>query len=326
MRILFIGGTHFVGRAMVEAAHAAGHDLTLVHRNPAGFPADADHVLADRDGDLSALADGEWDVTIDVCAYVPRQVRTLHDAVGERGGHHVLISTVSVYGDVPDPGAGEDAPLVDEPDESVEEVTAETYGALKVACERVAHELYDDDALTIIRPTFVVGPYDHTGRFPWWVLRTIRGGRMLAPEPSGAPVQVIDARDMGEWTIRLAERRTPGTFIAARPSTTFAELLREIGLALGTEPDLTWADADWLQEHDVGGAAMPLWTEGVPENALAMSPAKAEAAGLRHRPFEQTVRDTLAWARDNGNDDVLVDGVGLSADDEERLLEQWDDR
>ena len=227
MRILIIGGTRFVGHAMAEAALAAGHDVTLLHRTATDELPAATHLLADRNGDLSVLADGRWDATIDVCAYLPGQVASLHDALGDRGGHHVFVSTVSVYADQDSAGADEDAALFPESSPGTSEVTTETYGPLKVACERVARERWGDDGLTIIRPTYVVGPRDLTGRYPWWVLRAARGGRMILPGPADAPMQCIDARDMGAWTIRLVEDRTAGVFTAARPATTFEAFLAD---------------------------------------------------------------------------------------------------
>lgn len=325
MRILFLGGTKFVGRAMAESAVAAGHDVTLVHRNPTDVLPDATHVHADRDGDLSALADGHWDATIDVCAYVPRQVATLHDALGDRGGHHVLISTVSVYADNPPPGADEDAPLVAEPPVAVEEVTGETYGGLKVACERVARERYAGDPLTIVRPTYVVGPHDHTGRYPWWVLRAARGGAMVAPGPQDAPMQTIDARDLGAWTVGLAEDEVAGVFTAARPAATFGALLEVTAAATRGDADLVWMDGAWLREQGMDGGRLPMWSEGRPETVLALGTARAEATGLAHRPMDEVVRDTLAWARDAGNA-ARTDGVGIDAADEQRLLDAWRSR
>src|SRR6185503_10618333 len=283
MRILIIGGTRFVGHAMAEAALEAGHDVTLLHRNETAELPGATHLLADRDGDLGVLADGAWDATIDVCAYVPSQVRRLHEALGDRGGHHLFVSTVSVYREPSGPGADEDSPLFDEPADDTEEVTNETYGPLKVACERVATEAYCESGLAIIRPTYVVGPRDATARYPYWVLRAARGGEMLAPGPAEAPMQCVDARDMGAWTVRLAEGRVSGAFTAARPATTFGALLDETVSALGADASLVQVDGDWLVEQGVDGMQLPLWSEGSPEFALAMSSARAEAAGLTHR-------------------------------------------
>jgi 2'-hydroxyisoflavone reductase len=321
MRILFIGGTHFVGHAMAEAALGAGHDVTLLHRHQTDELPGATHLLADRDGDLSVLADGSWDATIDVCAYVPGQVRALRDALGDRGGHHVFISTVSVYQEPSTAGADEDSPLFDEPADGVNEVTNETYGPLKVACERASREAYGDAGLAIVRPTYVVGPRDATARYPYWVLRAARGGHVLAPGPLDAPMQCIDARDMGAWTVRLAEQRVAGVFTAARPSTTFGELLTETVSALGSDADLVPVDGDWLVEQGVDGAQLPLWSEGSPELALAMGTARAEAAGLTHRPFADVVRDTLAWAE--ASPDQSHARQALTPEREQELLAAW---
>jgi 2'-hydroxyisoflavone reductase len=322
MRILVIGGTRFVGHAMADAALAAGHDVTLLHRSATPELPGAHHLLADRDGDLSLLADGRWDATIDVCAYVPSQVRRLHEALGDRGGHHLFISTVSVYQEPDGAGAGEDSPLLDEPDADTEEVTNQTYGPLKVACERVARESYGDDALAVIRPTYVVGPRDATARYPWWPLRAARGGPMIAPGPLGAPMQCIDARDMGAWTVRLAEDRVAGTFTAARPWTTFGALLDETVGAVESDAVLVPVDGDWLVEQGVDGMQLPLWTEGGVEFSLAMATSRAEDAGLTHRPFADVVRDTLAWAQDNPGQ-ATNEHWGMTGERERELLTTW---
>ena len=325
MRILLIGGTRFVGHAMAEAALARGHDVTLLHRTPTSELPGATHLLADRDGDLSVLADGRWDATIDVCAYLPEQVRRMHEALGDRGGHHVFVSTVSVYREPDGPDATEDAALLDEPPEGTDEVTNETYGPLKVACERVARECWGDDGLVVIRPTYVVGPRDMTARYPWWPLRAARGGPMIAPGPVEAPMQCIDARDMGDWTVRLAEGRVAGVFTAARPWTTFGALLDETVAAVPGDAALVPVDGDWLVEQGVDGMQLPLWTEGGVEWSLAMSTTRAEDAGLTHRPFGDVVRDTLAWAQAHP-DQATDDRWGLPAEREAELLTAWADR
>ncbi|HEY3732605.1 MAG TPA: NAD-dependent epimerase/dehydratase family protein [Streptosporangiaceae bacterium] len=193
MRILVIGGTQFVGRHVVEAALAAGDDLTLFHRgrtNP-GLFAEAEHRLGDRDGDLAALADGEWHATIDCSAYVPRQVRSLAAMLGGRGGRYVHISSVSAYAEATTyPGMTEDAPLAVLDDPATEVVNEVTYGGLKALCEQAAQETFGapgrlPDAagapVSIVRPTYVAGPFDPTRRFTWWVERIAKGGRVLAP-------------------------------------------------------------------------------------------------------------------------------------------------
>jgi 2'-hydroxyisoflavone reductase len=322
MRILIIGGTRFVGHAMAAAALDAGHDVTLLHRTATDELPGATHLLADRDGDLSVLADRTWDATIDVCAYVPRHVRTLHDALGDRGGHHFFVSTCSVYTEPDAVGGDEDTPLLDEPATDVEEVTEETYGPLKVACERAAREAYGEGGLALIRPTYVVGPRDMTARYPWWVLRAAQGGEMLAPGPDDAPMQLIDARDMGAWAVRLAEGRVSGAFTAARPHTTFGELLAETVAGVGSDATLVPVDGDYLVEQGVDSAQLPLWPEGGVENVLAMSPARAEATGLTHRPMAEIVRDTLAWAKAHP-DQSTNPRQGISPERERELLSGW---
>ena len=322
MRILIIGGTRFVGQAMAQAALDAGHDVSLLHRHATDELPGATHLLADRDGDLSVLDEKSYDATIDVCAYVPGQVRHLHDALGDRGGHHLFISTVSVYQEPEGPGADEDSPLFAPASEDATEVTNESYGPLKVTCENIATELYGEGGLAIVRPTYVVGPRDMTARYPWWPLRAARGGPMIAPGPAEAPMQCIDARDMGAWTIRLAEGGVTGAFTAARPHTTFGALLDETLAAVDSDARLVPVDGDWLVEQGVDGLQLPLWTEGGVEWSLAMGTASAEAAGLTHRPFAETVRDTLTWARANP-DQSTNPSWGLPPERDKELLDAW---
>ena len=319
MRILVIGGTRFLGRHFVTAALDAGHDVTLVHRSPTDLFPTARHVLADRNDDLSALADGEWDATVDTCAFLPVQVRSLAATLGDRGGHHVFVSSVSVYADPPGPGGDEDSALLPVAADDVDEVTDETYGPLKVACERAATAAYGD-RLAIVRPTYVVGPDDYTGRYPWWVRRMARGGEVLAPGAPDDPAQVIDVRDLADFQLGLVTGQVTGPFNAVRPSMLWSELLEATAaVAPAGATTLTWVDAQWLVDQGVTGQDLPLWSEGTVEWASAMSPARAEAAGLRHRPLSEIVKDTAAWA----TDDLLRDGVGLTADREAELLERW---
>ena len=307
---------------MAQAALEAGHDVSLLHRHETTELPEATHVLADRDGDLSVLDGRSFDATIDVCAYVPGQVRSLHAALGDRGGHHLFVSTVSVYQEPEASGADEDAPLLPAAPEDATEVTNESYGPLKVTCESIAAELYGGSGLAIIRPTYVVGPRDMTARYPWWVLRAARGGPMIAPGPADAPMQYIDARDMGAWTVRLAESGVSGTYTAAQPATTFGALLEETLSAVGSDARLVPMDGNWLVEQGADGLQLPLWTEGEPEWSLAMGTTRAEAAGLTHRPFTETVRDTLVWAQTNPEQSTSATW-GMPAEREQELLDAW---
>lgn len=267
MRILVIGGTQFVGRHFVAAALSRGHELTLLHRgrtNAALFP-EAEHVIADRDADLDhALDERSFDATVDVCGYLPRQVRQLATALKNRGGQHVYVSSVSAYAPLASPDHDESAALNPAPDPPTETVDESTYGKLKAECERVAHELHGD-SLTVVRPSYVIGPYDPTGRFPWWVNRLARGGDVLAPAPQDAPFQAVDGRDLGCFMVMLLESGSTGACHAAapRPPYSFGDMLADVAAAVapaGTR--LIWADTKWLTERNLNGRKLPMWDEG----------------------------------------------------------------
>jgi 2'-hydroxyisoflavone reductase len=326
MRMLVIGGTRFVGRYVVAAALARGHEVTLLHRGQTGSDlfSDAEHLTADRNDDaaLASALDGRtFDATVDVCGYVPRQVRTLADALGGRGGHHVYVSSVSAYADPPEPGADETSPLAELADTSTEEVTDTTYGGLKTECERAAKAAYGEQNVTIIRPTYVVGPHDPTGRFTRWVDRIRNGGEVLAPGPQDAPVQVVDARDQGIVMVSLAERRMAGAFntIGVAPPFSFADMLEAIVDTVGPKGTrLVWVDAGRLTDEGVDSSLLPLWTEGGREYALAMSNQAILAAGMPVRPLADTIRDTLAWIDEVG--DAVYRTPQLSSGREAELL------
>ena len=322
MRILVVGGTRFVGRHFVASSLERGHEVTLFHRgtSPDVFP-EAEHRHGDRDGDLGALAEGEWDATVDVSAYVPAQVRSLAAALGTRGGRHLFVSTVSVYAPPPGPGLTEDAELVELDDPSTEVVTDTTYGGLKVLCERAAAELHGDELL-VIRPTYVVGPYDLTWRFPTWLARIAGGGEVLCPGPADAPMQVIDARDQADFMVRLLEQRVAGTFhtVSPRPPFSFGDLLSEVAEQLAPPgTTLTWVDAEPLLAADLDPNALPLWSGGDPDvDVMSADPGRANAAGLTPRPLAATIRDTWAWMNDPAT--TARPGMGLTPDRERELL------
>jgi len=330
MRILVIGGTAFVGRHITGAALAGGHDVTLFNRGRTGpelFP-QATHLTGDRDADLSALAGGEWDATIDVCAYFPRHVRSLADALGGRGGQHVYISSTSAYRTPVSPGFTEDAPLAELDDPDTEVMTDENYGALKVACERAAAELYQGPGaagLTIIRPTFVIGPFDRSYRLPWWVERIARGGTVLAPGDPADPIQVIDARDMASWIVSMVTRKMTGTFHAVSPAPPFGfgDLLEAIAAQVappGTE--LSWVSTEFLLEQGEDGDSLPLWPGGDSESDInSADPSAAFAAGLAPRPVRQSIADIHAAPATAAA--ATRERVGLRAEREAELLGRW---
>ena len=326
MKVLVIGGTQFVGRHIVSALFADGDEVTLFHRghtNPDLF-AGAEHRLGDRDVDLSALGTGAWDATIDTSAYVPRQVRSLAEALDGRGGRYVHISSVSAYALPTGPGLTEDAPLAVLDDPTTEVVNGNTYGGLKALCEVASHQWFGNSGapVSIVRPTYVAGPYDYTGRFTWWVERVARGGRVLAPGPSDNPFQVIDARDLADFVVLLAHGQAVGTFHAVSPTPPFSfedflrTVLDEVGPA-GTE--LVWLSPEVLTEAGVSAAELPLWAARAPgRDVSAADPSRAREAGLQPRPLARTVRDV--YEHELAEPTPVRGPVGLEPAREQELL------
>ena len=326
MRVLIAGGTRFVGWHITSAALRAGHQVTLLHRGTSDEPVftEAEHLLADRNGDLAVLDGREFDAVIDVNAYHPRQVEALANALGPKAGRYVYISSVSAYA-VPDaPGYAEDSPLLAVPDPLPDKVTNETYGALKVACEQAARRLFGAST-DIVRPTYVVGPRDYTGRFDYWVRRIAEGGEVLAPGDPAAPVQVIDARDLGTFVVSLLQRGGGETFHTTSPPPpfTFGEMLDAIASAVGPlTTKLTWVDSDFLKSEGVDGELLPLWSSDPDEMVLDTAhPAAAYAAGLNPRPLVDTVLELhghLASLVNPPSHDEL-----MSREREAEILARW---
>jgi 2'-hydroxyisoflavone reductase len=323
VRILVLGGTLFLGRHLVEAGLERGHDVTLFNRGRTGpdlFPG-VELLRGDRDaGDLQALRGRRWDAVVDTSARVPRWVR---DAAGLLAGaveHYAFVSSISVYADTSSPGTDEAAPVHTLADETVEDITsAEVYGALKVLCERAAAEAMPGRVLSV-RAGLIVGPYDPTGRFTYWVHRIARGGDVLAPEPRDQAVQLVHGRDLADWMIDMAERRETGVFNATGPERplTMEGLLEAIREASGSDARLSWADERFLVERGVEEwSELPLWLApgANPESAsfMAVDVGKALAAGLRFRPLAATIRDTLEGADTSP-------AAGLDPDRERELL------
>ena len=308
MDLLVLGGTRFVGRHAVEAALARGHQVTLVHRTATDLFPDAEHVLLDRTTGpdaLAPLAGRTFDGLLDVCGYVPRVVRDSCRVLAGSVGHAAFISSVSAYA----PPLGDDIrdaplwPVGDLRDEGAsEEITNESYGPLKVACEEEFLSFFP--TASIIRPTYVVGPDDYTDRFGYWVRRMSEGGDVLAAEPHDAPMQLIDARDLGEFTIHLIEQRTAGAFDAVGPSMTYtvADMLAACSRASGSPDNFVHGvDRAWLAEHGViAGDDLPLLDDPSEAYGFARSPQPAQDAGLRLRPVEDSARDALLWDRARG--------------------------
>ncbi len=300
MELLIAGGTAFVGRAIAHAAVARGHQVTVLNRGltKSDLPVAVEHFVGDRMGDLSALSGRRFDATIDTIAYRPVDVDALADALGDRGGRHLQISSISAYGDGgPMLGTEETLSLSTVPVADDAAVTGETYGPLKAACERRAMERFGT-ATTIVRPTYIVGSHDATYRFAYWVARLERGGRVLVPGPATSLLQWIDARDLAEFTLGLLEGGERGAFHVAgpTPALSFPEVIAQMAsLIAAANTELVVVDGQRLLDHGLAPGALPLWAGPDAESVMNVDPSKALAAGLSFRSLRDTVEDVAVW-------------------------------
>ena len=308
MRLLVLGGTQFLGRQLVDAALEAGDAVTIFHRgrtNPNLFAGHVERIAGDRDGGLDALAGGEWDAVVDTSGYVPRVVSASAEALADRSGHYTFVSTESVYGDVPEAGIDESAPVAELVDPTVEVIDGETYGGLKALCEAAAEAAMPGRVLNV-RPGLIVGPWDPSDRFTYWPRRIAAGGVVLVPGGPDRPVQYIDGRDLAAWILAAARRGLTGVFNACGPAerTSMGELVEACLHVSGSGATPAWGDEAALIAAGVEPwSELPLWVgEGVnPQDAgfMQISSARAIAEGLSFRPTEEIVRDTLEWDREH---------------------------
>lgn len=330
-RILILGGTGFLGPALVELARPRGHVLTLFNRGktrPQLFP-DVEKLHGDRDGQLDALKGRAWDAVIDNSGYVPRHVRLSAELLAPNVKRYLFVSSISVYPDDLPPGADEDAPLQTIADPANEEVR-EHYGALKALCERAA-EAAMPGRTAVVRPGLIVGPGDPTDRFTYWPVRLDRGGEVLAPGDGADPTQVIDVRDLAAFMLGLVEAEETGTYNAVgptppRPMKDFLEAIRK---GTGSKASLTWVPWPFLAKHGVQPwTDLPAWIPAAEGAGLSsVKNGRAVAKGLRQRPLEDTARDTLAWWKAQPEERRGKPlRAGLSAERERQALAAWRER
>jgi len=330
MRLLVLGGTVFLGRAVARHAVAAGHDVTCAARGLGGAVAEgARFVRVDRDrpDGLSALAGERFDAVVDV-ARRPSHVRVALAALADRVGHWTFVSTCSVYADDATPGQrATTAPVLEPAPEGtdLDDTTPAGYGRNKVACERAVAGAVGEDRAFLCRAGLIVGPEDPSGRFEYWVRRVHRGGEVLAPGEPDEVVQFVDVRDLAAWLVDAAGSGLAGTYDGMGAPMPRGEFLAGVAEGVGARPTLTWVDQDFLVARGVepwmGPRSLPLWLP-LPEHAgfLSRDVGASLAAGLRTRPVAETVRDTLGWLA--GQPDA-VGRCGLTADDEAALLREW---
>jgi 2'-hydroxyisoflavone reductase len=325
MKLLILGGTVFLGRHLVEAAQARGHEITLFNRgqhNPDLFP-NVEKLRGDRDNDLTALHGRRWDAVIDTCGYVPRIVRQSADLLADSVDHYTFVSSLSVYADFSQPGIDERAPVGRIDDPTIEQVTGETYGPLKALCEEAAEAAMPGRVFNV-RPGLIVGPHDPTDRFTYWPVRVAEGGDVLAPARPDYPTEIVDVRDLAEWIIYMAEARKTGVYNATGHTLTLGSILETSKAISGSDAQFHWVDEAFLLEKGVQPwQEMPLWVGDDPNMAgfAYFNVDKATADGLTFRPLDVTVRDTINWAATRPADHQWR--AGISREREAKLLEEF---
>jgi 2'-hydroxyisoflavone reductase len=334
MRILILGGTGFTGPYQVKYALSRGHKVTTFNRgktHPGELPNEVEQLIGDRNGQLDALKDRQWDVVIDNPTTLPAWVRDAAQILKGNVDRYIFISTISVYGEVKS-GVDESAPTekyegADPYKETLEAMKAsgfKTYGPLKALSEKEAEKWFPGKAL-IIRPGLIVGPRDETDRFTYWPVRIDRGGEVLAPGSPNDPVQFIDARDLAEWTIRMAENREAGIYNATGPAKPLGvgAMLDGIKDALKSNAKFTWVDEDFLTQQKVEAwSDMPVWT-GKDSGLARTKIDQAMAKGLSFRPLAETARDTLAWFKSQSQDRQSHLKASLTSEREAEVLAAW---
>ena len=339
MKLLILGGTRFLGRHLVAAGVARGHEITLFNRGNYAIDAfdQVETIRGDRHTDLAKLRGRRWDAVIDTSGHLPRAVRAAAEILSDSVQRYVFFSSQNAYASVSVPGVDETFPLATLTSEQLDRANAidtsgqpsyaELYGGLKALCERAAEEAMPNRVL-VIRPGLIVGPYDYSDRFTYWPVRVARGGEVLAPARPERFIQFIDVRDLAEWTIRMVEGQKAGAYNAhGVPGTlTMGHLLEECKQVSDSDATFTWASEEFLlQEKVAAWSEMPLW---LPEEAaphlkgfMFINPAKAIAAGLNFRPLRDTIRDTLRWYQTSRGHEPLK--AGLDNVKEQALLSKW---
>ncbi len=341
LRILILGGTGFTGPFQVKYALARGHKVTVFNRgktHPGELPEGVEQLIGDRNGQLDALKGRKWDVVIDNPTMLPKWVHDAAEILKRNVERYIFISTISVYANNTKPGVDESAPLAKYEGADAMKETRDTviasgfalYGPLKALSEKEVEKWFPGRSL-IIRPGLIVGPGDETDRFTYWPIRIGRGGEVLAPGNPDDPVQFIDARDLAEWTIRMAEQGATGVYNATGPASrlTIGGMLNGIRTALESNAHFTWVPADFLEKEKVSPwSDMPVWVppDGEDGGMGALSIKRALQKGLTFRPLAETTRDTVAWfkAQPKERQEKLL--AGITPEREAEALRAWQER
>jgi 2'-hydroxyisoflavone reductase len=337
MRLLVLGGTQFVGYAIVDAALAAGWQVDTFNRGASG--SDAAGVRAIR-GDRAKAADVQrlaatdvWDAVVDTSGYVPQNTLAVARALVHSTGRYVFMSTVSVYRGWPVESLSEESEVLPCPSDAGDDYGEDTedgptsYGYQKAGCENAVRAVFGEDRTTILRPGVVLGPREYVGRLPWWLRRVAAGGRVVAPGSPARTLQPVDVRDLASFTLHAIEQSIAGVYNATAPfdHATFGGMLADCAEVTGAEGEFVWVPDDQLLMHGVRQwSEMPLWR--VSRGVWAVDSSRSWAAGMTCRPLAETVRDTWDWLieSDEALDNDRASEIGLTADHERAILAWYD--
>ncbi|MFG2100535.1 NAD-dependent epimerase/dehydratase family protein [Micromonospora echinaurantiaca] len=334
--MLVLGGTWFVGHAIVAAALRAGWDVTVFNRGTSPSESNGARLIRGdrtRPGDVAALvASGPWDAVVDTSGYVPANVLAVAGALAPVANRYVFMSTVSVYRDWPVTPLSEDSEVLPCPPDAGPGYGTDTedgptrYGYQKSGCEAAVTAAFGEERATLLRPGVILGPREYVGRLPWWLRRVAAGGEVLAPSSPDRAIQPIDVRDVASFALRAIDQNLAGEYNLCRSvgSATFGELLHACAAATGTAPVFTWVPDDVLAQHGVRQwSELPLWRTF--EGVWQVDSTKAQGVGLHCRPLHETAADTWQWLNASGA--ALVNEraaeIGLSPEKEARVLAAW---
>jgi 2'-hydroxyisoflavone reductase len=336
LKILILGGTAFLGPAFVNVARSRGHEITLFNRGKTNkdlYP-DLVKLRGDRDGDLTALETGTWDVCLDTSGYIPHMVKASTELLKGRVDQYIFISSISVYADFKEKGLNEKSAVGVITDEEIataltmKDITGLNYGPLKALCEQAASAAFGNKACNI-RPGLIVGPRDRSDRFTYWPVRIAKGGEVMVPDKPEIPTQVIDVRDLAEFIVACCEKDINGVFNATSPpeELTMGELFDTCKSVSGSDASFTWVDPKFLEENEVAAwSDMPVWVplDGDDAGHPYVNIDRALKAGMTFRPISETVRGTLDWwetvSQERKDKDMRS---GLTAERETELLAKW---
>ncbi|WP_053363544.1 NAD-dependent epimerase/dehydratase family protein [Bacillus sp. FJAT-27251] len=339
MRILILGGTRFLGKALVEEGLKRGHDITLFNRgNHRITVPEVKQLIGDRDGDVSQLENQKFDLVMDTCGFAPHHIRKIAAVLDKNIEHYTYISSISVYKDWIPLQITEDYNLQSMTTEQLKEVEEgrvspyEHYGALKVLCEKEAETHWPGRVLQV-RAGQLVGQFDYTDRLPYWVQRTEKGGSILVPGRPERPVQLIDIKDVALWVFRMAENRKAGVFNVTGPDfeLTMEELLNTCKSVTNSDATFVWPHEKFVLEQKIQPwTEIPLW---IPEEyplpgqtqpwkgANSISIKKALDAGLSFRPLSETINDVHQWEKTR---EYIERKAGIPREKEEEvLIKHW---